>query len=282
MKNIQLLALDIDGTLLNAEKRIPEINIAALRACAERGVRIALISGRAFEGVCGFSRQMGVSPIIAACNGTQIAAGPDDAPFSETTFSEADARRVLHTLEDSGLYFNVYTRGCCYMGNGHVRASLGPRYAHHIPGVECIFGLPYERVYDDARLHAEAIRGALKFVAMGMPYDPAFAEVEAYLADLQLSVSSASKRNREFMPAGVDKGFAVREICRRFGIPRESVMAFGDQTNDLPMLAEAGIPVAMENGEEIVKAAAKLIAPDHNLGGVGLILQKYVLGDENP
>ena len=280
MTEIQLIALDLDGTLLNAEKQIPENNIHALQACAAKGIRIALISGRAFEGVCGFSQQMGVPAIIAACNGAQIAESVDAVPFSETVFAEADSRRVLKTIEESGMYFNVYTRGHCYMGNGHVRASLGSRYAHHIPGIECVFGVPYERVYDDERLHRESFIGTQKFVVMGIPYDPGFERIEEALRDMKLSVSSASKRNREFMPTGVDKGFALRAICAHYGIPREKVMAFGDQTNDIPMLEAAGVPVAMENGEESVKAAAKRIAPDHNLGGVGLMLEKYVLGDD--
>lgn len=280
MTDIKLLALDLDGTLLNAQKQIPERNIYALRACAERGIRIALISGRAFEGVCGFSQQMGIPAIIASCNGTQIEAGENGPVLSETSFAEADARRILDTIEQSGMYFNVYTRGRCYMGNGHVRASLGPRYAHHIPGIECVFGVPYERVNDDARLHAESVFGTQKFVVMGMPYDPGFAVIEEQLRDMNLSVSSASKRNKEFMPTGIDKGYAVRKICAHYRIDRKQVMAFGDQTNDLPMLAAAGWPVAMENGEAVVKETAKLIAPDASLGGVGIVLEKYVLGDE--
>ena len=282
MTDIKLIALDLDGTLLNAEKEIPERNAQALRMCAERGIKIALISGRAFEGVCGFARQMGIEPIVAACNGAQIAEGVGREPFSETVFEESVARRILNTIHESGMYFNVYTRGRCYMGNGHVRASLGPRYAHHIPGIECVFGLPYERVWDEERLMREGATRIQKFVVMGMPDDEGFARIEEKLADLRLSVSSASKRNREFMPTGVDKGFAVRKICARFGISTDQVMAFGDQTNDLPMLAAAGFPVCMENGEEIVKKAARLIAPDHSLGGVGIVLEKYVPGDEKP
>lgn len=84
----------------------------------------------------------------------------------------------------------------------------------------------------------------------------------------------------EFMPPGVDKGFAVRRICREMGISADQVMAFGDQTNDIPMLQAAGWPVAMENGEDSVKAVARLIAPDHDLGGVGLTLQRYILEEE--
>ena len=277
--DVRLLALDIDGTLMDAQKRFPEINRRALQACEAQGIRIALVSGRSFELMRRFARELGVRPILAACNGARIEAGEDGPAIAEFHCSRDDARRVCRTLEDSGMYFNVYRRGKCYMGNPEVRPSLGERYAHHIPGLSGEPGHPYETVCDRSRLWDEGLDGVYKFVVLGAPYDPEFNRIRDQLADMNLSVSSASRRNIEFMPTGVDKGSAVRVICRAVGVDVGQVMAFGDQTNDIPMLAVSGWGVAMENGEEAVKRAARIIAPDHNLGGVGLVLEKYVLGE---
>ena len=274
---VKLLALDIDGTLMDAQKRFPEINCRALQACEARGIRVALVSGRSFELMRQFARDLGIHPLFAACNGARIEAGENGPTLAEFHFARPDAERVLHTLEASGMYFNSYRRGRCYMGNPEVRPSLGPRYAHHVPGVCGEPGFLYETICDRDRLHGEGMDGVYKFVVMGAPYDPGFARIRAELADMNLSVSSASRRNIEFMPSGVDKGSAVEILCRATGIPQSQVMAFGDQTNDLPMLRASGWPVAMENGEDAVKAAARLIAPDHNLGGVGLLLEERVL-----
>ena len=277
--DIRMLALDIDGTLMDAQKRFPEINRRALRLCEARGIRIALVSGRSFELMRRFSRELGIRPMLAACNGARIEAGEDGPNIAEFTFARADAERVCRTLEDSGMYFNVYRRGHCYMGNPEVRPSLGERYAHHIPGPGGEPGYPYERVCDRGRLWSEGMDGVYKFVVMGAPFDPGFERIRRELEDMNLSVSSASRRNIEFMPTGVDKGSAVAVLCRAIGATPEQVMAFGDQTNDIPMLTASGWGVAMENGEEAVKRAARIIAPDHNLGGVGLVLQEYVLGE---
>ena len=278
--NIKMLALDIDGTLMDSKKQFPEINKSALQECERRGIRIALISGRSFELMRQFARDLGIHPLMAASNGTRIEETENGPTLFETCFERADAEHVCRVLEESGMYFNCYRRGKCYMGNAHVKESLGERYAHHIPGVCGDEGHLYETVCDRDRLWNEGLDGVYKFVVMGAVYDPGFDKIREKLADMKLSVSSASKRNCEFMPSGIDKGTAVRILCEKTGIDPANVMAFGDQTNDLPMLNAAGWPVAMENGEDSVKAAAKLIAPDHNLGGVGLILQKYVLGDE--
>ena len=277
MMDIRLLALDIDGTLMNSAKEFPENNKLALQECERRGIRSALISGRSFELMRQFARELGIHPIFAACNGSRIEAGECGPTIEENCLTRPDAERVCRTIEESGMYFNAYRRGKCYMGNSHVRPGLGPRYAHHIPGICGDPGYLYETVDDRDRLWGEGMDGVYKFVVLGMPYDPGFDLLKEKLQDMQLSVSKASRRNMEFMPSGIDKGFAVRRICRELGISPEQVMAFGDQTNDIPMLNAAGIPVAMENAEDIVKQAAKIIAPDHNLGGVGLTLQKYIL-----
>ena len=281
IQDVRLIALDIDGTLMDADKRFPEINCRALQACEARGVKLALISGRSFELMRGFAQELGIHPILAACNGARIEAGEDGPTIAERTFARADAERVCRTLEDSGMYFNAYRRGKCYMGNPEVRPSLGKRYAHHIPGTIDDPRYPYETVCDRARLWGEGLDGVYKFVALGEAYDPGFDRLQEALADMHLSVSSASRRNKEFMPSGVDKGYAVQAICRELGIPQAQVMAFGDMTNDIPMLRAAGIPVVMENGEDSVKPLARLIAPDHNLGGVGLVLERYLLHKES-
>ena len=279
--DIRLLALDLDGTLMDSDKHFPEINCRALQACERRGIRVCLVSGRSFELMRGFARELGVSPMMAASNGARIEGGINGPTLAEHTFELCDARRVLDTLTKSGLYFNYYTRGRCYMGNAEMKAALGARYDHHVPGVTGEAPYTYETICDPDRLRADIARGVYKFVAMGDPYDARFEQLRQALADMNLSVSSASTRNIEFMPTGVDKAYALRRLCAASGVALGHVMAFGDQTNDLPMLDICGWPVAMANGEDIVKRRARIIAPDHDLGGVGLTIQKYILGDEN-
>lgn len=277
---IDMLCLDIDGTLMDSRKRFPEINCRALQACERRGIRVALVSGRSFELMRDFARQLGVHPMMAACNGARIEAGEHGPTLGEFPLGRPAAERICRTLEKSGMYFNAYRRGKCYMGNPEVRAGLGARYAHHAPGTWGEAPYLYETICDRDRLWREGMEGVYKFVVMGAPYDPGFARIRAELSDMGLSVSSASRRNLEFMAPGVDKGSAVEMLCRAAGVDLRRVMAFGDQTNDLPMLRTCGWSVAMENGEDVVKAQARLIAPDHNVGGVGLTLRKYVLGDD--
>ena len=84
MMQIRMLALDIDGTLMNSEKKFPEINCRSLQECERRGIRIALISGRSFELMRMFARELGIHPLMAACNGARIEAGENGPTIFES------------------------------------------------------------------------------------------------------------------------------------------------------------------------------------------------------
>ena len=81
-------------------------------------------------------------------------------------------------------------------------------------------------------------------------------------------VSSSIPNNLEINAEGADKGGALIRLAARLGIDREATMSFGDGENDLSMIRMAGIGVAMENGEESVKAAADYITKTNNEAGV--------------
>lgn len=279
MTKFKLLAFDLDGTLMDDRKCFPEINVRALRKCEAAGMRLAFVSGRSFEVMRAFAKDLGVRPVFAAANGARIEESVNGPTLYENHFPRETAEKTYDVLEESGMYFNVYTRGKLWMGNSHVLPSLGPRYAHHVTGVTGEAPYLYETADDRARLFKEGLDGVYKFVVMGAPYDEGFERVRRQLEPLRLCSFSSSRRNIEFMPEGQDKGSAIRFLCGHYGIGKEECAAFGDQTNDISMLSSVGFPVAMENAVESVKAGAKLIAPSNNEGGVGQVLEKILNGE---
>ena len=103
------------------------------------------------------------------------------------------------------------------------------------------------------------------------------AALRAELTAAGFEVTSAYWNNLEIQSRGAGKGAAVRWLAKQMGAAREEILTLGDNTNDLPMLAYAGASVAMENGEESVRRAARFIAPHHAEGGVGKFLFEKVL-----
>ena len=105
----------MDDTLLGANGEFPEINVRALRACAARGIRLALNSGRSFETLRDFACTLGVEPFIISVNGARVDAGPNGPILMERVYDDEHTRVVHEAMRASGLYYTVYTRGHTYI-----------------------------------------------------------------------------------------------------------------------------------------------------------------------
>ena len=272
IRNTRLICMDMDGTLFAGHETIPEINIQALRECEKRGIRIALVSGRNYRFLMENARKISDSVIVVSSNGARIDDKVGGSCIYEAVFDEKDAVMTSKVLWDTQVYYEIYSKTINYGLRGelipaHHRASL-ERYLvnGHILGCE----------FPD-RLEDAVYTGVYKFVCFST--DP---EKITFIRDTLdahgIVHSSSSPDNVETMALGVGKGTALRVLARHLGIPIEDTMAFGDYTNDCDMLAACGHPVAMENGVQVLKDMAEIIAPPNTEGGVGQVISKYVLG----
>ncbi len=274
---IQLIALDLDGTLLNRQRRISDTNLKALKACQARGIHIAFASGRSFESVARLAAEYGLVVPIISGNGARLDASPDGPLLSEHPFDDALARQVFDLLKESKTYFTCYGHGTLYQNNlAYARDRLRGVNLHDAFVMQAHRA---ERVVSDEALTvSEGLREPYKFVAFSED-DRHRERLRAALLEsgLRLNVSSSWHDNLEIMAPGAGKDVALRELAQHLGVPISQTMAFGDNGNDLPMLLAAGVPVAMENAIEDLKAAAQIIAPDHDLDGVAAVINERVL-----
>lgn len=269
------MAFDLDGTLLDDDKKIPERNARALKAAAEKGIKLMLCSGRAFEVQAGFAQSIGIDPICASANGARIDLSLHGPLLCENPIEPHIAKRIFDELMARGIYFMAYARGRSYMFNVDEQQRLNKH--HHAPGKTFYGELPFEIIGDSEAARHDAWQAAYKFVCFGEDYDPRFEEMKRVLADLNLSISSSWRDNMEIMKPGIDKGWAIRRVCEKYGIPIECTMAFGDNTNDLPMLEAVEWPVVMGNGEKVAIDKARIVAPPNYEAGVGAVIEEMVL-----
>lgn len=272
--NIKLICMDLDGTLFGHKSEIPDINIRALRECAGRGIRLALISGRNAPFVKRVANRIGVACAIVSANGAHVEETQDGPVIYEGTFSSGEWQKVFDAMMLSNVNFEAYSSTVNYVVNPELVTE------RHRQSLEMYVKMGDAIAeYSMERLLSEAPRATLKFVAfLKTPED--YERTKAILDAKGIKNCSSAWENIEVMPTGVDKGAAVRVLMETFGIQKDEVMAFGDFTNDLDMLSAVGHPVAMGNAVEEVKKIAEFIAPVHTEGGVGRIIFEKVLKGE--
>ena len=270
--------MDLDGTLLGADKRISDENLKALRACEARGIKMVFSSGRSFESLRRMALEAGLSSPIISSNGARVDLSPNGPMLTDYPFDPALARRVYDILLESGIYFIIYNPGRLFKCNaspGDVERGLNFRRWNEQKEPSLI------DVVDDPRLTVtEGLKHVHKFVAF-TPDTARLAALKDRLSKETLASLSASWfDNVEVLRPGAGKGAALKDLAKALGLKKSQVMAFGDNLNDVDMLESAGVPVAMENAIEPLKAIARHVAPHHDASGVGRMLKTLVLDGE--
>ncbi|MGI6172865.1 MAG: Cof-type HAD-IIB family hydrolase [Christensenellales bacterium] len=274
----RLVAMDLDGTLLGRDKKISERNKRALLACEKKGVMMVLASGRSFESVRELALGAGLSSPIISSNGTRVDESPNGVTLLEDTFPRDVSEQVYAIMKESGIYFVCYGHGKLFQNNlDGYGAQRGVNKADAKPSDNDAYIL--EVVQDEARMLNEGLEAPYKYVAFTTDEKRLAALKQTLIAKgVPCSISSSWHDNIEVVAFGAGKGKALRTLRERYGLSREETMAFGDNLNDLEMLTEAGIAVAMENAVDEVKRIAQVIAPHHDESGVAAILEQIILG----
>lgn len=266
-----IIALDLDDTLLTHDLKITPLTVAALQECAARGIYVVLCSGRAENAILPYVRQLDIAGTqagryIIAMNGATIF----DMHIRQQIYTrKVDGDVLLYAFREAekrGLPCQVYDPATIYPSKDNEWTRVDVK----------LCGLNMQ-VRDD---FADFIKdGQSKMVIPGDP--AALQELQADLKrDLgDKAVIFVSKPYfLEIMPSHCGKGEALLELADRLQIPQEHTMAFGDSMNDESMIRLAHHSVAMKNGLSAIQKLARYVTEyDNEHDGVGQFLRKWVL-----
>lgn len=276
--DIRLVAMDLDGTLLNIDKHISEENARALRDCEKRGIKMVFSSGRSFESMRRMALEIGLASPIISSNGARVDLTPNGPLLIDYPFDPALARAVYDILMESGLYFIVYNAGRLFKCNA--TAGMAERGLNLVAWNEKKEPSLIDVVDDPALTVSEGLARAHKFVVFTQDTAYLHSVRERLSRETSANISSSWFDNLEVLRPGAGKGTALKDLTASLGLKKAQVMAFGDNLNDIDMLKNAGFPVAMLNAVEPLKAIARYIAPHHNESGVGQALRKLILSED--
>lgn len=269
---VRLIVCDLDGTLLDREKRISPATRAAIDAVRERGITVTICTGRIPEMMEAYSRYLGLTGLFIATNGAAIV----DAQSGEMPFRQCaggtETRRLLEYCARRGLDHVAATSEGCYYSAGSRRIKRFEQYNEiaQQDGLKliplCPFGSDYSRI--------ETMEIAKVLISGLSPQ--AQRETETYLKSLpRLAFTASDPQMLDIGPAGVDKGTGVRKLAGIMGLTKAQICVFGDYDNDIPMFEAAGFSVAMGNAEAAVKNRATALTASNDEDGVALAIKKY-------
>ncbi|MDO3411012.1 Cof-type HAD-IIB family hydrolase [Saccharibacillus sp. CPCC 101409] len=248
----KLLALDMDGTLLNDDHQVSEKTAKWIRRAVREGFHVCLSTGRAAMHALPYAVELGLETPMVTVNGSEVWKAPHELHYR--ALMEPDLIKRMHALaEEFGVWFWAYTT---------------------------------ERLYN--RDHwAESIddKEWLKF-GYNTPDRDALHRILLRLQDMGgLQITNSSTDNLEINPAGISKASGIAQVCELLGITMEQVIAVGDSLNDIAAIQAAGLGVAMGNAQAPVKELADITVAGNNDDGIVEVIREYMLtgkefGDE--
>lgn len=273
---IRLIATDLDGTLLDGEKRVPEKNMSALAACADRGIEIVPATGRTVQGIPDELKLLPGVRYVITTNGAVVADLKENKIIDACRMSAETAIRILRLAEESAddIMYDVYIEG-----NGFSMERFMENVHKYVEseGLVALVRKTRQIVPDTIQYVKEQNRDIDKINLFFVDMD-AKARMRETLKQVDgILVTSSIPNNLEINASGADKGGALLRLAKYLGMEPAETMAFGDGENDLSMMEKAGVGIAMENGEKSVRAAADYVTLTNEEAGVAAAIEKFVL-----
>ena len=274
---IRLVAVDLDGTLLNSRSEISAANQQAIRAATERGARVVVATGRRFHSALNFVAQIPCPVTVISSNGALIT-DPTREILYRNFLPEAVARQVLDITREfrpfTAVLFDIPGRGQVVMQ--HSATPVGPLGWYLTQSPECL-----EQVED---LEKVLTTNPIQVLFGGPP-----AQIEPIEQLLQSSMSDSSIQLvwtkylardvslLDVMNRGATKGAALAFCAERWGIAPREVMAVGDNHNDREMLEYAGLAIVMGNSTPGLECQGWMKTLSNDQDGVAVAIQSHVL-----
>ncbi len=262
----RVLVLDVDGTLLDSSHRLRPRVAAAVRDAGTAGLIVALATGKLLGSVLPMLNTLQVRGPQIVLNGAATLDSETGAPLRFCPLTEADRRTVIAAVReaDPTVLLSHFALDTIFMDREHPAVGIFAEYGEGPPVL----------VPD---LLTDALPPAAKILVSGPP--ERLAAVRASVAPQlspRVSVTTTTPDFLEFFDASAGKGQALAALRETLGVPREAVVAFGDGENDVPLLREAGLAVAMANGADVTRAVAHRIAPSNDEDGVAVVLEELL------
>ncbi|MCX7695284.1 MAG: Cof-type HAD-IIB family hydrolase [Caloramator sp.] len=272
----KLIAMDMDGTLLNSQKQVTEYTKDVLRRASEKGIKLVICTGRIFTSAKSYARIIGTKAPIIASNGAYIREKDRNEVIYEKYIKKETLLDIIRVTREWGFYPHIYTTDTIY-SERLIHSSLNySKWNEIVPEDERINIQIVDSLEDIVEKEGENF---LKVVVMALEDEvEKLQELKKFIKEnMDVAIFSSYMNNFEIMDKEVSKGRALRRLAEFFDIDRKEIVCFGDNENDKTMFEFAGFPIAMGNAEEELKEIAAYVTDTNDNDGVAKAIEELIL-----
>lgn len=257
-----LIALDLDGTLLDSQERISPRNRAAIEEALGAGIRIVLVTGRGVDMPIRVSRELGLNLPVICCHGALTKDFGANRTLGHIPVPLQYAKPMIEFSERKGLSVAIYAEEFFYRLEGsqlHMEDMRGPAWRQVKTFADVMHTAP-TFIRFMGRESVAAMEEEFRDLPLHFKY-------ETWLDFVECAVTSRDATKQR----------ALARLCADFQVPPERVLAIGDSRNDVPMLRWAGAGVAMANALPEVREAVKYVTASNEEDGVAAAIERFAL-----
>ena len=289
----KLIAIDLDGTMLNSYGEVTENTKRVLKQTKQKGAEVVITSGRSIDSIKYIASEIDSSKYMIAGNGAVVYDRSQNKILYEKYIPKNKALDIIQICEENSIYYNVYTNktiiadGLRYNVLYYYKENLKKedQKKTHITLVENIENYIKE-MNEDEKIMKIFICDKNKTVFNSIVRKfPAIEDID--ILDVSHMARKVIKQGTEDIPIeyyyteismkDVDKWYALEFLIKKLGIPKEEVMAIGDNVNDRKMIEEAGKGIVMRGSTPKVSEVADYITLDCNNEGVAKAIEKFIV-----
>lgn len=279
MKDIKLVALDLDGTLFDNSSRISKRNLTAIRSITDKGIHVVISTGRPFEGIP-FDQIKGTEINYAiTANGSGIYEISTGKCLYENAMDEELVTPILNFLLTRDIHMDAFIGGKGYTPVQCVETAQKLTVPSSIKNYIITTRTRLDNILQF--IH----ENQLKVQKMTLNFYPAAdgtlidrETVRKFLvSNPSITTVCGGYNNLEFTRADANKGVGLRKLAEILGVNPDATMAIGDTENDLAIIEAAGIGVAMGNATDAVKARADYVTTTNTKDGVAAAIEHFIL-----
>lgn len=272
MNNYNMLVLDLDDTLLQDDLSISEVTKQALYQAQENGVKVAIATGRPTYACTEIAKEIGLNyygGYIISFNGAVVTNAKTGKILREVSILKEDVHALYELSQKHNAYIQTYTGNYIITPENNMYTEIEKK----LTGMEIIETTDFVNAVVSDVIKVIVLQEPQLLKEIAQKFDGCFP------ADLHMTFSKPFFL--EFMNKRVDKSKSIAYLVKKLGLTMSSVIAIGDSYNDISMIRDAGLGVAMGNAIPEAKEIADYIAKDNMNNGVAEVISKFLLSEES-